>query len=71
MKFVSSDLPCPNLAEEDSYGGGVKKSTAGTSMTAMRPRQQRSSSPATLEVAEMLGFESSSGGARSSGVKPK
>ena len=30
MKFVSGDLPRPNSAEEDSYGGGgVKKSAAG------------------------------------------
>ena len=30
MKFVSSDLPRPNLEEEDSYGGGgVKKSSNG------------------------------------------
>ena len=30
MKLVGSDLPCPNLAEEDSYGGGgVKISAAG------------------------------------------
>ena len=22
MKFIDADLPCPNLAEEDVYGGG-------------------------------------------------
>ena len=36
-KFVSSDLPCPNLAAGDSYGGGgVKISAVGASTTAMR-----------------------------------
>ena len=40
VKFVSSDLPRPNLAEEDNYGGGgVKKSAAGVSTTATRSRQ--------------------------------
>ena len=40
VKFVSADLPRPNLAEEDSYsGGGVKKSTVGASTTATRSRQ--------------------------------
>ena len=39
VKFVSSDLPRPNLAEEDSYGGDrVKKSATGTSTTATRSR---------------------------------
>ena len=39
LKLVSSDLPRPNLAEEDSYGGGgVKISTAGASTTAMRSK---------------------------------
>ena len=32
MKFVRSDLPHPNSAEEDGYGGGaVKKSATGAS----------------------------------------
>ena len=58
MKFVRSDLPRPNLAEEDSYGGGgVKKFAAGASTTATRSRQRSSSSPATMEVAAALGFE--------------
>ena len=58
MKFVSVDLPRPNLAVEDSYGGGrVKKSAAGASMTTMRSRQLSSSSPAMMEVAVALGFE--------------
>ena len=41
VKFVSSDLPRPNSAEEDSYGGGggVKKSAVGASTTATRSRQ--------------------------------
>ena len=40
VKLVSSDLPRPNLAVEDSYGGGgVKKSAAGASTTATRSRQ--------------------------------
>ena len=40
VKFVSADLPRPNLAEEDSYdGGGVKKSAAGASTTVTRSRQ--------------------------------
>ena len=70
MKFVRLDLPRPNLAEEDSYGGGgVKKSAADASMTATRLRQRSSSSPAMMEVAAVLGFESSSEGVRSSGVK--
>ena len=70
MKFVCADLPRPNLAEEDSYGGGgVKKSATGASTTATRSRQRSSSSPATMEVAVALGFESSSEGVRSSGVK--
>ena len=39
-KFVRLDLPCPNSAEEDSYGGGgVKISAAGASTTATRSRQ--------------------------------
>ena len=60
MKLVGSDLPCPNLAEVDSYdGGGVKKSVAGVSTAAM------------MEVAATLGFESSSEGVRLSGVKVK
>ena len=72
MKFISSDLPRPNLAEEDNYGGGgVKKSAAGASTTRRRSRQRRSSSPATMEVAAALGFQYSSEGVRSSGVKTK
>ena len=40
VKFVSADLPRPNSAEEDSYGGGgVKISAAGVSKAAMRSRQ--------------------------------
>ena len=40
LKLVSSDLPRPNLAEEDNYGGGrVKISAAGASTTATRSRQ--------------------------------
>ena len=40
LKLVSSDLPRPNLAEEDSYGGGgVKISAADVSTTATRSRQ--------------------------------
>ena len=39
-KFVSADLPRPNLAEEDSYrGGGEKKSAANVSMMTTRLRQ--------------------------------
>ena len=39
-KFVRLDLPRPNLAEEDSYGGGgVKISAAGASTAATRSRQ--------------------------------
>ena len=39
-KFVRSDLPHPNSAEEDGYGsGGVKKSATGASTTATRSRQ--------------------------------
>ena len=69
MKFVRLDLPRPNLAEEDSYGGGgVKKSAADASMTATRLRQRSSSSPATMEVAAALGLEDRAGGVRSSGV---
>ena len=63
MKFVSSDLPRPNSAEEDSYGGGgVKKSAAGTSTTATRSRQLSSSSPATMEGSGDARSESSSKG---------
>ena len=70
MKFISSDLPRPNSAEEDIYGdGGVKKSAAGANTTATRSRQRSSSSPATMEVVAALGFEISSEGVRSSGVK--
>ena len=69
LKIIGSDLPRPNLAEEDSYsGGGVKKSATGPSTTT-RSRQRSSSSPATMEVAAALGFESSSEGVRSSRVK--
>ena len=40
MKFVCADLPRPNLAEEDGYGGGgVKISVAGASTTMTRSRQ--------------------------------
>ena len=40
MKFVGADLPRPNLAKEDNYGGGgAKISAAGVSMAAMRSRQ--------------------------------
>ena len=40
MKFVGVDLPRPNLAEEDSYGGdGVKISAVGASTSATRSRQ--------------------------------
>ena len=40
VKFVSSDLPRPNSAEEGNYGGGgVKKSTADVSTTVTRSRQ--------------------------------
>jgi hypothetical protein len=39
-KFVRSDLPRPNLAARDSYGGGgVKISATGVSTTATRSRQ--------------------------------
>ena len=49
-KFVRLDLPRPNLAEEDSYGGGgVKISAVGMSTTATRSRQRSSSSPAIME----------------------
>ena len=40
LKLVSSDLPRPNLVEEDSYGdGGVKISAVGASTLATRSRQ--------------------------------
>ena len=40
VKFVGVDLPRPNLAEEDSYGGGeVKISAVGASTTETRSRQ--------------------------------
>ena len=40
MEFVGVDLPRPNLAEEDVYGGGgVKKSAADASTMATRSRQ--------------------------------
>ena len=40
VKFVCADLPHPNSAEEDSYGGGRgKKSAAGASTTTTRSRQ--------------------------------
>ena len=40
MKFVCGDLPHPNSAEEDGYGGGgVKISAAGASTAATRSRQ--------------------------------
>ena len=39
VKFVKLDLPRPNLAEGDSYGGGgVKISAAGASTMAKRSR---------------------------------
>ena len=45
-----ADLPRPNLAEEDGYGGGgVKMSAVGASMSATRSRQRSSSSPATMK----------------------
>ena len=71
MKLVSSDLPRPNLAEEDNYDDGrVKKSAAGASTKATRSRQRSSSSPATMEVAAALGFEKlKRERVRSSGVK--
>ena len=60
------------MVEEDSYGGGgVKISAAGASTMATRSRQGSSSSLATMEVAAALGFESTSEGVRSSGVKTK
>ena len=62
-KFVHSDLPRPNLVEEDSYDGGrVKISAAGASTTATRLRQRSSSSAATMKVAVSLGLEISSEG---------
>ena len=40
VKLVYADLPHPNLAEEDGYGGGgVKISAAGVSTVATRSRQ--------------------------------
>ena len=40
VKLVCADLPRPNLAEEDGYGGGgVKISAAGASTAATRSRQ--------------------------------
>ena len=40
VKFVCADLPRPNSAEEDGYGGGgVKISAAGASTAATRSRQ--------------------------------
>ena len=40
VKFVNVDLPRPNLAKEDNYGGGgVKISADGASTTAKRSRQ--------------------------------
>ena len=57
LKLVGSDLPRPNLVEEDSYGdGGVKKSAVGASTAATRSRQRSSSSPAMMEVVAALGF---------------
>ena len=40
LKLISLDLPRPNLAEEDSYGGGgVKISATGASTMTTRSRQ--------------------------------
>ena len=62
-KFVSPDLPHPNLAEEDGYSGDIVKiSTASASTTTTRSRKLRSSSPAMMKVAATLGLESSSEG---------
>ena len=50
VKFVCADLPRPNSAEKDGYGGGgVKISAVGVSTAATRSRQRSSSSPATME----------------------
>ena len=57
MKFICADLPCPNLAAEDNYGGGgVKISAVGASTTVTEKSWQLStSSPASSRA---------SGGAR-------
>ena len=36
MKFVCADLPRPNLAKEDGYGGGVKVSAVGDEVEAVK-----------------------------------
>ena len=45
MKFVSADLPCPNSAEEDGYGGGDEVEAVKLFLTG------------DDEVAAALGFE--------------
>ena len=53
MKLVSSDLPRPNLAEEDGYGGGgVKMSAVGDEVEAVKLFLTGDD-----EVAAALGFE--------------
>ena len=36
LKLIGSDLPCPNLAEEDSYGGGRVKKSASDEVEAVK-----------------------------------
>ena len=53
MKFVCADLPRPNLAEEDGYGGGgVKIYTVGDKVEAVKLFLTGDD-----EVAVALGFE--------------
>src|SRR3954469_8256974 len=70
VKFVDADLPRPNLAEEDVYGGG-----GGEDFRSRREYDGDEVEAVKLfltgddGVAAVLGFGSSSEGVRSSGVK--
>ena len=62
VRLIGSDLPRPNLVEEDSYGGGgVKISAASVSTAVTRSRQCSSSSPVTMKQRRRQFLGSSSG----------
>ena len=64
MKFIRSDLPHPNSADEDGYdGGGVKKSATGSSTTA-EDEAVKLFLTGDDEVAAVLGFWEARAGER-------
>jgi hypothetical protein len=57
MEAEQFDLPRPNLAVGDGYGGGGEKMpAAGVSTASKRSRQLSASPPMTMKLAAALGL---------------